>query len=59
MSKQHVMADRRWIRDSADGILYAQALALGADEFTLSARERAQAFVNIKRALQGKCNKCY
>lgn len=53
------MADRGWIRDSADGILYAQALALGADEFTLSARERAQAFVDIKRALQGKCNKCY
>jgi hypothetical protein len=45
------MADTSWAADSDEkGDLYAEALALGADIFILSAEKRAQKFVDIKKS---------
>ena len=37
-----------------DGILYARALALGANSVVLAAKERAVAFIATKESVQGK-----
>lgn len=49
------MADHFWVHGDTDEDIYVEALALGADQFTLSARRRAKKFSDSKRALECKC----